>query len=361
MAFARKCPADTPGKPLAGPVERWRGKAGAEDVRRDTAAVPANGAAGESPYGGVARNGATIFPRVLFFVNETPNTAIVQAAPTVTVNPRRGSQDKIPWKDLDLTAITGQAVERRHLFDVHLGETIAPYVALPPLKAILPLKQGDATIPADGDGPGGIRLGGLERRMRERWQIVSALWENNRAPVTRMNLLGQLDYLHKLSSQLEWRENSEDGQVRVVYTKSGEPTASILYDRADLVENVLFWIPCKDVDEANYLLAIINSDALREAVHPLMTKGQFGARDLHKRLWSLPIPQFDPAQELHAVIADAGAVAAAGASAKLEGLREQRRDKLTVTIARRELRKWLRASDEGKVVESAVGRLLAGT
>ena len=126
VAFARRCPADTPGKPLSGPVERWQGRAGGDDVRRTTAAVPATGTAGESPYGGVARNGATIFPRVLFFVNETANTAIVQAAPTVTVNPRRGSQDKPPWRDLALTAITGQTVERRHMFDVHLGETIAP-------------------------------------------------------------------------------------------------------------------------------------------------------------------------------------------------------------------------------------------
>ena len=31
-------------------------------------------------------------PRCLFFVEETENTAIVQAGQTVTVNPRRGSQ-----------------------------------------------------------------------------------------------------------------------------------------------------------------------------------------------------------------------------------------------------------------------------
>ena len=360
VAFARKCPVDTPGKPLSGPVERWQGRAGGDDVQRVTATVPATGTTGESPYGGVARNGATIFPRVLFFVNETANTAIVQAAPTVTVNPRRGSQDKIPWKNLDLTAITGQTVERRHMFDVHLGETIAPYVALPPLKAILPLKQGDVAIPTDGDGPGGIRLGGLDRRMRERWQTVSALWENNRAPVNRMNLLGQLDYLHKLSSQLEWHRAPRGRPVRLVYTSSGQPTAAILDDDTSLVENLLFWVACRDTAEANYLLAVINSGTLYESVQSLMPKGQFGARHLHKHLWQLPIPEFDPAQELHALIADTGAAAAAGAREKLEELREQRGDKLTVTIARRELRKWLRSSDEGKAVESAVGRLLAG-
>ena len=241
---------------------------------------------------------------------------------------------------------------------MHLGETIAPYVALEPLKALLPLKRGDAAIPTDDNGPGGIRLGGLERRMRERWQTVSRLWEDKKTLANRLNLLGQLDYLHKLSSQLEWQQHSDDRQVRVVYSKSGEPTAAILHDKTDLVENVLFWVPCKDIEEANYLLAIINSDTLQEAVKPLMTKGQFGARDLHKQLWKLPIPEFDHEEPLHAAISEAGRVAAVGAARQLAQLRQDRGE-VTVTIARRELRKWLRESKEGKAAEEAVGKLLA--
>ena len=54
------------------------------------------------------------------------------------VNPRRGRYDKEPWRSLDLTAITMKTIENPHVFDVHLGETIAPYVTLNPLKAILP-------------------------------------------------------------------------------------------------------------------------------------------------------------------------------------------------------------------------------
>ena len=110
VVFARKCPLGATGQPLGNLVERWRGKASSEDVRRETEGITGTGGRGESPYGALSRNGATIFPRVLFFVNETVNSATVQAAPTVTVNPRRGSQDKTPWKDMDLTAITGQTL-----------------------------------------------------------------------------------------------------------------------------------------------------------------------------------------------------------------------------------------------------------
>ena len=92
----------------------------------------------------------------------------------------------------------------------------------------------------------------------------------------------------------------------------------------------------------------------------MMAKGQFGARHLQKHLWKLPIPKFDPTRELHVTIVEAGATAAARAAEKLADLREKRRDKLTVTIVRRELRTWLRTSDEGRAVETRVSKLLAG-
>ena len=327
---------------------------------RGTAAVTDTGVAGNSPYAKRSRQGATIVPRALFFVHETDNPAIVQAPRTVTVDPRRGSQDKTPWKNLDLTEITGQTIEDRHLFDVHLGETVAPYVTLEPLKALLPVRRGDAAIPVSRKGTGGVRISGLERQMRARWRTVSRLWEENKASANRLSLLGQLGYMSKLSSQLAWQKDPGERPFRVVYTKSGEPTACLLRDGQGLVDHLLYWVACQSVQEASYLLAVINSDALAEAVEPLMPKGQFGPRDLHKHLWKLPIPEFDAAVELHAEIAAAGAATAAGATSRLAAVRAERGADVGVTIVRRELRKWLRASAEGRAVEEAVGRLLGG-
>ena len=83
------------------------------------------------------------------------------------------------------------------------------------------------------------------------------------------------------------------------------------------------------------------------------------ARHLQKHLWKLPIPEFDAADALHVEVSEAGEVAAKGAAEQLAALRRER-DRVTVTIARRELRAWLRASPEGAAVEAAVGRLLGG-
>ena len=345
--------------PLINEVEQWQGEAGAVDVRRVTVTITDTSRDGDSPYASFSRNGATIFPRCLFFVEETENPATVQAGRTVTVNPRRGRQDKGVWKTIDLTAISGQTIERAHLFDVLLGETVVPFVTLHPLKALLPLRSGPCGIDADVQGIGGIRTLSLERRMRARWRVVSQLWEVHRTPSNKKSLLSQLDYFGKLSSQIEWQRNPGDRPIRVAYTSAGQPTAAVLSDEAAFVENVLFWVTCRNQSEANYLLAIINSDTLYSAVKPLMPKGQYGARHLHKHLWKLPIPEFDASNALHVEVSEAGETAAKGAAEQLAALR-LKRDDVTVKIARRELRAWLRASPEGAAVEDAVGRLLGG-
>ncbi|MDE2786838.1 MAG: N-6 DNA methylase [Chloroflexota bacterium] len=358
VVFAERKGENAEATPLAETVELWVGKTNSDDVRRVAAGITDTSVAGESPYAGCARNGATIFPRCLFFVQETGSTTTVQAGQTITVNPRRGSQDKPPWKDLPLPGITGQPIERSHVYDVHLGETVVPYATLEPLKAVLPLKRGDSDVPADDHGPGGVRLGGLERRMRERWRTVSRLWEDNKSIGSKLSLMGNLDYQRKLSSQLDWQQDNGGRPLRVIYTKAGQPTAAILHDDEAFVENVLFWVPCKDMQEAYYLLAIINSDTLYDAVTPLMNKGQFGARDLHKHLWKLPIPEFDAGNVLHASLAIAGERVAAGAAERLAELRAERGDRLTVTIARRELREWLRSSLDWAVIELLMHRLI---
>ena len=241
---------------------------------------------------------------------------------------------------------------------VHLGETVVPYATLEPLKAVLPLKHGDTKLPADSSGVGGISLGALGQRMRGRWSTISDLWEENKRPVNRLNLLGRLDFHRELSAQLEWQQNTGDRPIRVVYTSAGVPTAALLSDEHVIVDYKLFWIACKDEQEANYLLAIINSQALYEAVEQFMAKGQFGARDLQKHLWKLPIPEFNSLEPLHVALSEAGQAAAEGAAEQLAKLRRAR-DRVTVTIARRELRKWLVDSQEGRAGETLVGELLS--
>ena len=168
-----------------------------------------------------------------------------------------------------------------------------------------------------------------------------------------------MDDHRELSAQLKWRKKDESQPIRVVYTASGEPTAAIIDTHDTIVDYTLFWASCRDLQEAHYVLAIINSRTLYEAAQPLMSKGQFGARDLQKHLWKLPIPEYDAANRLHQELAIAGQAATSGAVQHLQNLYKQRGDTVSTTVVRRELRGWLAQSDEGKQVETLVKRLLA--
>ena len=109
--FARRIGENADSTPLSGDVERWLGEPGDAADRQLLTAITDTSADSVSPYAKYARQGATVVPRCLFFVNEAANPAIIQAGQTATVDPRRGPQDKEPWKDLDLTSITGQTIE----------------------------------------------------------------------------------------------------------------------------------------------------------------------------------------------------------------------------------------------------------
>ena len=246
VVFAKRTGEGGKAAPLAGEVERWRGEPGDSADRQARIAITDTSASSVSPYAGHSRQGASIVPRCLFFVEETENPAIVQAGQTVTVNPRRGSQDKEPWRNLDLSTITSQTIETRHVHDVYLGETLVPYANLEPLKAVLPLKTKEAEIPTDPVGIGGIRLGGLERRMRDRWQTVSRLWDEHKRRVNKLHLSGRLDFHRELSSQLQWRNTPGKRPVRVVYGGWGAPTAALLHDDDAIVDYKLFWTTCKE-------------------------------------------------------------------------------------------------------------------
>ena len=143
-----------------------------------------------------------------------------------------------------------------------------------------------------------------------------------------------------------------------MYNQSGTPTAAVLKDDSAIIDYKLYWVACRDLDEAHFLLAVINSDALAEAVNRYTTPNWAGkTRDLQKHLWRLPIPEFDALDSAHVAVSDAGRLAAEGVERELANLRQQYA-RLMVTIARREIRKWLRESAEGKRVEEVVGVLL---
>lgn len=249
-----------------------------------------------SPYKEGTIQGATIVPRSLFFiVEEQSSNRLGMSTGRVSVRSMRTSQEKPPWKDLpDLAGV----VEKRFIFDVHLGSTIVPFRALDPWRAVLPLSSGQL-LSAGKVEAHALGLGGW-------WTQASLTWETNKTKASKLSLWERLNYQNCLTRQLSAPAH------RVVYSASGNTlVAARLEDPRQIVEHALYWVPARNLDEARYLTAILNSPATTEAVSGYQSRGLFGARHFDTYVWRLPIPLFDEKNPEHVALADLAAEAEA--------------------------------------------------
>lgn len=72
---------------------------------------------------------------------------------------------------------------------------------------------------------------------------------------------------------------------------------------AAVIEHKLYWAAVGTIDEARYLIAVLNSSVLLERVAPLQNRGLFGARGFDKYVFSVPIPLYDAQLSSHRKIA----------------------------------------------------------
>ena len=307
------------GKPLApGTVQMWRGdwKEDYEGITRKSEALHHDDGKFKSPYAELSSQGPTITDRRLFFVETVPHTAMLPAANTTNIQPRLGKQDNILYEgQLNLLE---SVISNDHLFDVYLGECIAPYVALDPVKAVLPVHRSTMTMPLNHDeceddkhDSCSLEVSALHPTMQRRWNTAEAMFRDAHKNQVIKDLYNRLNHQNILTSQLEYLryEIAGNGTIRVAYTQAGHPTAAIIKDGNAIVDRKLYQTICQSEDEAHYILAVINSHELATAAAPFMTKGLFGARDFEKHGWKLPIPCYDTSDSLHVHLSELGASA----------------------------------------------------
>jgi SAM-dependent methyltransferase len=269
----------------------------ADKFLKITENAPALGTAqhtGGSPYRSTFRNGATLFPRMLVFV-ERKQMGRLGADPSAPfVESRRNALEKKPWKDLPKIA---NRVEAEFLYPVLLGESILPFRVFKSFEAVVPVtSKGEVLDAAAAANRGHDGLHG--------WmQKAESVWEENKRS-DNFTLTGLFDYFGQLTAQFPI------APLRVVYAKAGTlPAAAIVRDKQSIIENLLYWCPIATESEGQYLCAIINSEATRKRIESYQARGQWGARHFDKVIFNLPIPRFDAKDKFHAALSKAGAEA----------------------------------------------------
>ena len=291
---------------------------------------------GGSAYRGAFRQGATLVPRMLCFVERKSLGRLGPDPSAPLVMSRRSSQEKKPWKSLP--GVENQ-VEAQFIRPTLLGESILPYRIFRLYEAVIPVSDSGEILDAKAARDRGFdKLAGWMRK-------AEAVWGAHNT--TELSFNEQLDYFGKLGTQFPI------ASFRVVYAKAGtQPAACLLRDTRVPVDHKLYWSAPSSLEEARYLTAILNSETARERAASYQSRGQWGARDFDKVIFNLPILRFDAKIKVHRDLAAAAeeAEAVAAAVALPEGVKFQR--------ARAMVRAALAEAGLSQRIDALVARLL---
>ena len=223
------------------------------------------------------RQGATLVPHVLTMVDSQTR----DAEPGWTWIRTHPSQHA-PWSDVKPQSGRVPSTWIRRVWT-------SPGVA-----AYAPIRESHVLVPVDPGNRQRIHTRpeaecGLWREMEEIYEV-----HRGRGRGTPRTLLGQIDYMHKLSTQPV--ENGHDLHI-VLYPSSGDIMRALRVRPGEgIADSSLFWMTTASEEEAGYLVAVLNAACLREA----FAQSRESGRHFQLHPWrKVPIPRYDVCSKAH--------------------------------------------------------------
>ncbi len=265
---------------------------------------------GASPYTGVFSQGASMVPRSFWFVDVmSSQSGADYGTPLVATSAYARSQARSAYKDVALIG----TVESRFLYGTLLAADVLPFGHLAFRTVLLPIKPTDnryRILDAESARTKGLLhvaqwLEGVERE-----------WQRRRGrKAAGVSALEWLDYRGKLTRQ------NPRSRCRVIYNTSGTyltaavvnqhpvhagPWGGCASAEAYVADTKTYYYETDDADEAHYLAAVLNAPTIDRLIKPLQSRGAFGPRDIHKKVFELPIPRYDDQPGVHRRLAGLG-------------------------------------------------------
>lgn len=250
-----------------------------------------------SPYLAQTHQGVDIRPRALWAVEPDAAARVLDRQRPFLRSDTEAVQRadaRAGWRGV---SISGR-IEAKYLYATSLR--VDPYrigrlrlVAMP----IEPTPGGGVRVLTHADvlSYGDVDMARWLARAEEQFRDV--LTATDREP--RGTVIDYLNTQRKLSSQrpsaprVVWGKGGTHVRAAVVPNDvaavHGLPVQGFIVDLNQYV------VTCTTEDEAHYLCAVLNSNAVNETITVEQTRGQFGPRDIHRRpVEFVPIPTFDP-------------------------------------------------------------------
>ncbi|MEW6409065.1 MAG: N-6 DNA methylase [Nitrospirota bacterium] len=263
-----------------------------------------------SLYHSMFKEGATIVPRNFWFVNIKSHTmfGINPSAPYVETSEASEKTAKENYKGISLKG----NIEKDFLYATLLSTDIVPFGHLDFRIVVLPLIQEEENYAiikeSKASKKGFIHLAKWLHKAQKYWE------EKRGEKAKEMDAVDWLDYRHKLSEQRQ-------AKYKVLYPTSAtylcgcvveKKPIKIRIEKQDIelqdfvAESKEYYFETNKKVEAYYLCSILNSPTVDELIKPLQSRGLFGPRDIHKKVWELPIPEFYPSNKDHMELARFG-------------------------------------------------------
>lgn len=255
----------------------------------------------QSPYLERAIQGATLAPRPFWFVKVKAGER--GKRPWCVTEPDAAKRAKKPWQGISLE----REIEASFLFATTLA--VFPF-RLGPLKlCALPIALEE----------GAVRLLSSEEVLRRggtdffQWmQEGEELWQERKKDSAAQDvpLYRYLDNHRNLTRQ-------RPGGTRVIYGADGSHVRAAVVEprtvlsglqpapRAFIYDMNTYWVDVKSDDEAHYLVAVLNTAMVNDAIKDAQTQGAWGARHIHRRPFErVPIPEYVATDARHRKLAE---------------------------------------------------------
>jgi hypothetical protein len=260
------------------------------------------------------KEGATIVPRSFWFVEfkVIPGLGMDVSQPLVATDPRAQAEAKQPYKDVRFEA----PIEAEFLYASLLSTDLLPFGHLDFRPVVLPLieeAQGYRLLNAEqARAKGYLKLPEWLERAQTVWEM------RRREKAKKSDALSWLNYRNKLTDQ------NPKAKYVVLYSRSAtflcaaalqvaqtRSASSAAFWRAHeiklrrfIASDATYFLQTEVQREANYLAALLNSPTVDTLIKPMQARGLWGPRDIHKKVWEFPIPEFNSRDKAHLRLAD---------------------------------------------------------
>jgi len=271
-----------------------------------------------SPYRDNIKNGCNVYPRSLWFVEfEEPSGSFgmnLEAPPVRTSDRAISRAEGGSYEDIRMS---GQ-VESEFLYRTVTGSELVYFTTLDIPLAVIPAEISGSNYHLHDESS--ARRNGLTNLAS--WiSEAEQQYDKYKEDDSDTSALDELDRRNKLTE-----DQDPNARYRVIQNGGGAYVCGAVIDTGEfdditvtvgdeerqlnsqtnengdvplIIDHKCYYYETDSRDEAYYLSGFLNSPGIQDLIKDMINKGQFGGRDIHRRVWEIYIPEYNPENELH--------------------------------------------------------------